>query len=103
MKYALENGALNYLQELLKDEKYYTEQLEDAYVMLNACKNQRNKLEDEKQQLISFLEDKIKENQKIQKYLYEKENIKLVEKAKINSCIGVYQEVLNFVNRGGKE
>ena len=62
---------------------------------------QRNKRQ--RKQLISFLEDKIKENQKIQKYLYEKENIKLVEKAKINSCIGVYQEVLNFVNRGGKE
>ena len=103
MKYALENGALNYLQELLKDEKYYTEQLEDSYVMLNACRNQRNKLEDEKQQLISFLEDKIKEYQKIQKYLYEKENIKLVEKAKINSYIGVYQEVLDFVDKGGKD
>ena len=61
-----------------------------------------NKLNLEKQQLISFLEDKIKENQKIQKYLYEKENIKLVEKAKINSCIGVYQEVLDFVNKRGK-
>ena len=50
-----------------------------------------------KTKLISFLEDKIKEYKKIQKNLYEKENIKLVEKAKINSYIGAYQEDLDFV------
>ncbi len=57
----------------------------------------------EKQQLISFLEDKIKEYEKLKKYLYEKENTKLVRKATISGCIGAFQEVLDFVNKGGKE
>lgn len=51
----------------------------------------------EKQQLISWLEDKIKEYEGHKKYLYEKQNTKLVEKSRIIGCIGVYQEVLDYV------
>ena len=100
MKYALENGALNYLRELLKDEKYYTEQLEDAYVMLNTCRNQRNKLEDEKQQLISFLEDKIKNLSQMTAQFINIEN-KVTSIPEIQ--IETFQEVLDFINKGGKE
>ena len=56
---------------------------------------------EEKQQLISFLEDKIKEY---------KEYIDTYKKEKIGNCklyceakLFVYQEVLDFVNKGGKE
>ena len=61
------------------------------------------RLFNEKQQLISFLEDKIKEYKKTEKYLYEEENTKLVEKARVMGIIGAYQEVLDFVNKGGKD
>ena len=54
-----------------------------------------------RKQLISFLESKIKECEGHKKYLYEKQNTKLVEKSRIIGCIGVYKEVLDFV-RGGK-
>ena len=56
-----------------------------------------------KQQLISFLEDKIKEYTEFEKYLYEKENTKLVEKAKIYACIGAFREVLDFVKESDKD
>ena len=101
MKYTLENGALNYLHELLKDEKYYTEQLEDSYVMLNACRNQRNKLENEKQQLIKFLENKIKEYESLifENSITASDNEILFYKQKLTA----FQEILDFVNKGGKE
>ena len=62
-----------------------------------------DKLQCEKQQLISWLEDKIKEYEGHKKYLYEKQNTKLVEKSRIIGCIGVYKEVLDFVNKVGKD
>ncbi len=63
--------------------------------------NEVTKLNVEKQQLISFLEDKIKEY---------KEYIDTYKKSKIGNCklyceakLFVYQEVLDFVNKGGNK
>ena len=54
-------------------------------------------LQNEKQQLISFLEDKIKEcKEKYGNYVYDDYS---VEKATYDT----YQEVLDFVKKGGKE
>ena len=60
-------------------------------------------LQKERQQLISFLEDRIKEYKKWQKCLYEKENTKLLEKATVGGYIGAFKEVLDFVKKGGKK
>ena len=58
------------------------------------------KLFNEKQQLIKFLEDKIKEHdEKIKNNNYKGSTI--VER--YEEIIKAYQEVLDFVNKGGKE
>ena len=101
MKYALENGALNYLEDLLEDKKYCTERLEDAYVILKSCRNQRNKLEEEKKQLISYLKQHIEHLENI---IYKNkikpygEELHLLE-----NSLNRYKDVLGFINKGGKD
>ena len=59
-------------------------------------------LENEKQQLISFLKDKIRElNYNIYKYDTWHEVGENKEFMKLQ--VGIYQEVLDFVNKGGKD
>ena len=92
-------NAINKYQEKIQDEKYEISKLE--YTLA--------KLENEKQQLISFLEDKIKnyeesiENSK--PYLERKELFNQVQNdIHTDKCIiRNLQEVLDFVNKGGKE
>lgn len=64
---------------------------------------ERNELYQEKQKLIKYLEDKIKEEKKIQKFLYEKENTKLVEKATTNSAIRTYRDLLERIKNNNYE
>lgn len=54
-------------------------------------------LENKEQSLIKYLEDKIENERKIQKFLYENKNTKLVEKATTNSAIRTYQEILDKI------
>lgn len=61
------------------------------------------RLEREKQnekKLIKYLEDKIKLEKIKQKFLYENENSKLVEKATVNSSIRSYREILERIKSG---
>ena len=81
-------NAINKYQEKLQDEKYEISKLQ--YTLAN--------LENEKYQLISFLEDKIKEiEEKIKDLNYNE--IEYYDAVRID----IYQEVLDFVNKGGKE
>ena len=62
--------------------------------------NYIKKIKNEKQQLISFLEDKVKEY-KENEIVYKKDKLpilKIYSKAKKKA----FQEVLDFVNKGGK-
>lgn len=63
--------------------------------MLNAMKELFKREEQDKENLIKWLEDNIKNCKKYQKYLYEKENTKLVDKTYVNGEIGTYQGVLD--------
>lgn len=54
-------------------------------------------LESKKQSLKKYLEDKIENERKIQKFLYENKNTKLVEKATTNSVIRTCQEILDKI------
>ena len=59
---------------------------------------------EEKQQLISFLEEKIKERMDTIK-VNQRDNIEEINNALTRRLaeLNIYQEVLNFVNKGGKE
>ena len=97
-----------------RDEKHFKEDLLNvcgnfAKTSLDCIEKQNNELEhlqNEKQQLISWLEDKIKEYKQILS-LYERQNASLIEKARARNRISAYEEVIehinNFVNKGGKE
>lgn len=56
-----------------------------------------------KENLIKYIEDKIEEEKKIQKFLYEKENTKLVEKATTNSAIRTYTDLLERIKNNNYE
>ncbi len=91
-------NAINKYQEKIQDEKYEISKL--YYTLAN--------LENEKQQLIKFLEDKIKnyeediENSK--PYLEHKELFQQVQNDIHTSkyIITNLKDVLDFVNKGGK-
>lgn len=53
--------------------------------------------------LIKYLENQIENEQKVQKFLYENKNTKLVDKAKVNGKINVYRDILEKVRNGKYE
>ena len=98
-----QNIAINKYQEKIQDKKYKISKLQ--YTLAS--------LENEKQQLISFLENKIKECDEIIKKaesdfqelkvtLFASKNMKDLIK-QCNFSKQLFQEVLDFVNKGGKE
>ena len=75
----------------------------DNIVIIN--KNVYDKMKNEKQQLISWLEDKIKEcMDKKEAFIEGLDNCDLeIDIMKVLNQRKVYQEVLDFVNKGGKD
>ncbi len=68
--------------------------------------NEVTRLNVEKQQLISFLEDKIKECDDTIKLFLKKNDGSMfngIEIAHLQDFKRIYQEVLDFVEKGGKE
>ena len=61
--------------------------------------NEEKRLNVEKQQLISFLEDKIKETDKLRKM----HKMYSLSEERLSSKYYAFCEVLDFVNKGGKE
>lgn len=88
-------------------DKHYVPLLEELYhseekfrIRSKSYNNillENTQLTEEKEELIKYLEQQIENEKKVQKFLYENENTKLVEKAKVNSAIGTYQEILDKV------
>lgn len=74
----------------------------DNIVIIN--KNVYDKMKNEKQQLISWLEDKIKEcMDKKEAFIEGLDNLDLeIDIMKVLNQRKVYQEVLDFINKGGK-
>lgn len=64
---------------------------------------QNKQMKQKKYNLIKYLEDSIKELKKAQRILYENINIKLVEKATVNSSIRSYQDILERLKSGKYE
>ena len=102
-KFNIENVMLDYnIHQFEEIHEIAKETIKENETLKNTIDIQKIKidmLEKEKQQFISFLKVKIKEYKKTEKYLYEEENTKLVEKARVMGIIGAYQEVLDFVNK----
>ncbi len=100
-----EDYVFKQLEECQNNKLWYEINNENARYLYGYIKN----LQQEKQQLISFLEDKIKETTpNIKANYYDEDSFR--KKQIINSSnvimkpvYIVYQEVLDFVNKGGKD
>ena len=90
-----ENEINYYYEPAIKTSRTTTRN--ENYYQLDYA-NELTKLNAEKQQLISFLEDKIKKSKK-----KIKENLDRTDYLECLNKKIAYQEVLDFVNKGGKD
>ena len=91
----MKNEINDYYEPTIKTSRTTTRN--ENYYQLDYA-NELTKLNVEKQQLISFLEDKIKECDNI---IYKSNYDGVIKNAIITKS--AYQEILNFVNKGGKD
>lgn len=54
----------------------------------------------DKDKLIKYVEYNLENERKVQKFLYENKNTKLVSKTEVNSAIRVYQDILERLKSG---
>ena len=96
-----ENFIRNKIQGICQDCIYLdkivpiiNQMLKESYI--DGLKQGKFDKEAEKQQLISFLENKIKKQKFDERLTYKQ--------IEINACVrNAFQEVLDFVNKGGKD